>query len=93
MFCQVMPGGQHQFLLFARGNARGGSPKMLAAAQPDLDENDFLAVLHYQIDFTETAAVIALQQAQTATLQKMQSGMFSVATGIIQGSGSAKTLP
>jgi hypothetical protein len=70
-------------LLFARRQAFRRTAETPVPARPHLDENDRPAFLADQVNFTETATVIALQQNQPALRQIRQRPPLTLgATGI-----------
>lgn len=68
--------GAQNFLLFAPGDALGGLRKPLIAAQPYLDKNQCLLILHDEIDFSELASKVSTDTAQPLTEQKGLGGCF-----------------
>lgn len=84
---QIVQGGEAEFFLLFCGDAGGGTTKQIVAAAAHFNKHQVLAVLHHQINFTQTAAVIFLQQAQTLLLQMIAGTLFGELAVMGRGCG------
>ncbi len=70
-----------QFTLLGLGNRIGGSTKCQRTAELNLDETQGFSIAHDQVDFSETAVIVALQANQAPCLEVL-SGLIFVAQSV-----------
>lgn len=78
---QIMMGGSRQSLLLGRCNAGSGTAVTAIGTLADLDENQYVAFLHDQIELAALAQKITLDQHQPALLKIGQRSIFAELTG------------
>lgn len=71
-----------QFQLFSLIDRSGWSAITGIPSRADLDEDDRVLVLHDQIDFPQSAAIIALDQFQPLLFQVPQRQIFCPLAGV-----------
>jgi hypothetical protein len=67
---EIVAGGKYQFLLFVGSDARSGTAKKETFAHSDFDKHHYNVIPHNEIDFSEAAAIVSLEQRQTMLSQK-----------------------
>ncbi len=75
---QVMRRGANQSTSLTGRDALGGTAVSAGRATANLDERQFIAIAHDQIEFTHLATVIAHYQAQPLLFQMMQGQRFAI---------------
>src|SRR3989304_4545651 len=91
-----MSGRPQQFFRLARVNPLAGPAEGVAPAVSHFDENQCRGIAQHQIDFAKTAAVVALQNIETALYQESCSDIFGPGPAIahrIGGASSGLALP
>ena len=89
-----MTRGAQQASTLGCGNAGGGSAKSAGSPAPDFNENRRGPVTRDEIDFAETAAIVALHDLEPAALQESRSQRLRLrAAGIQRSSPSTMSLP
>lgn len=91
---EVMTRGAQQASTLGCGNARGGAAKSASCAAPNFHENRRGPVARDEIDLTESAAIVALDDSQAAAFQESRGQRLGFATAAIQRfSPSTVSLP
>ncbi len=67
-----MPGSGQQFALLGPAYAGCSTSEIGAGAQANFHKNQRRTILHDQVDFAETAAVILVQQRKSVLLQEFR---------------------
>ncbi len=67
--CEKHFGGPRELVLLAPVDGQGGTRERSGGAITDLDEHQAIVIQHYEVDFANAAAVIALNGLQAFVLQ------------------------
>ncbi len=73
-------GGARELALFSRINRGRRRPETVRLSIANFDEDQALAVLHHEVDLTQAAAEIAIDQSQLVGAQKLERERLGAAT-------------
>jgi hypothetical protein len=76
MICKVVGSSTDQSVLLATINGCGAVAEISAAAQADLNEYQFIAVRHHEIDLTTSRPVISFNDTKSAANEEPLGNAF-----------------